>query len=109
MEGREALFPPAAAPSLRPPTPTPIKCPLQAQLPPGLSLLGVEEVPVRKLDGSSVEKMGQLLDTVEYYLALQGGSSSDEEGGEEGWLTQEVGGPAGSSLLYLVRAVPQKS
>ncbi|GAB4820873.1 hypothetical protein N2152v2_007919 [Parachlorella kessleri] len=52
-----------------------------AQLPPGLRLLSVEDIPVYKIDGSNMEKMSQLLDSVEFYVALdqaEGGLSDQE-------------------------------
>ncbi|KAL4447381.1 hypothetical protein ABPG77_007414 [Micractinium sp. CCAP 211/92] len=50
-----------------------VRARLQAQLPAGLELLSVEEVAVKKIDGSNGEKMAQLLDSVEYYLVLDEG------------------------------------
>lgn len=44
---------------------------LQAQLPGGIDLRSVEEVPIYREDGALSGKMSSLLDSVEYYVALQ--------------------------------------
>ena len=51
--------------------PEDVRARLQAQLPGGLELLGVEEAAVKKIDGSNGEKMAQQLDSVEYHLVVQ--------------------------------------
>ncbi len=44
---------------------------LQAQLPPGLQLLGVEDCEVKKLDGSLSETIFKLMQTVEYHILVR--------------------------------------
>lgn len=51
--------------------PEAVRAKLQAQLPAGLHLRSVEEVEIKKTDGSNGEKMAQLLEAVEYYLVLE--------------------------------------
>lgn len=43
---------------------------LQEQLPAGVQLLGAREVPIFKADGSNYEKLGALLERVEYHVLL---------------------------------------
>lgn len=50
---------------------------LQAQLPPGLELWKeVEDVPITKLDGSLVEKVSVLVDSIEWYATVSSSESS---------------------------------
>jgi hypothetical protein len=44
---------------------------LQAQLPGGINLRSAEEMPIFREDGALSGKMSSLLDSVEYYVALQ--------------------------------------
>ena len=76
------------------PTRLPRPLPQQAQLPPGLALLGVEDVPVFKVDGSNNEKMSQLLESVECYIALEG---VGQQGG--GWVGIVGGGHEGANWM----------
>eukprot|EP00884_Botryococcus_braunii_P013746 jgi/Botrbrau1/22372/Bobra.0002s0049.1 len=51
--------------------PSHVKALLQEQLPPGVRLRGVEEVAIKRADGSLSPKMTSLLASVEFLLALQ--------------------------------------
>ena len=50
--------------------PRAVRARLQAQLPPGLDLVSVEEAEVYKLDGSNGEKVSAVLKSIEWYVGV---------------------------------------
>ncbi|KAL4532427.1 hypothetical protein Ndes2437B_g02833 [Nannochloris sp. 'desiccata'] len=64
-----------------------VRAQLQAQLPPGLDLVAVEEAEVKKIDGSNGEKVSTLLESLEWYVGVVPGAeniTAIEEGEEQG-------------------------
>ena len=52
---------------------------LQTQLPDGITLRSIQEVEVKKIDGRNGEKMGELMRSVEYYIAVAAASTDGSE------------------------------
>lgn len=64
-----------------------VRAQLQAQLPPGLDLVAVEEAEVKKIDGSNGEKVSTLLESLEWYVGVvpvAENITAIEEGEEQG-------------------------
>jgi radical SAM-linked protein len=66
-----------------------VRAALQAQLPPGLDLLGVEDCVVRRADGSNGEKVSALLESVEWFLTVRPGV--EEGAGQEQGAARPLG------------------
>lgn len=74
-----------------------VRAQLQAQLPPGLDLVAVEEAEVKKIDGSNGEKVSTLLESLEWYVGVVPGAENREAPLEEGEEEIEEGKQPSSS------------
>jgi radical SAM superfamily enzyme YgiQ (UPF0313 family) len=85
-----------------------VRAKLQAQLPPGLDLVSVEEAEVKKINGSNGEKVSTLLESLEWYVGVVPGATGEEVDARESedgeGLTGEMKTPQFSSSKSSARA-----